>query len=95
MVNNTQFWIDNGYRSPNFAAFVYNRYFSICLHRNPDNVFIKEMDDFITCTLRCIIENVFGSTYKKKNNGNLILKVAVDVVLRLDLQRKLKFKLPP
>ena len=25
---------------------------------------------------------------KKKKNGNVILKVAVDIVLRLDLQRK-------
>ena len=37
-------------------------------------------------TLRCINESVFVSTYKKKNkNGNLIIKVFVDV-LRLDLK---------
>ena len=38
----------------------------IFLYPNPDYIFIKEMDDFITCTLRCIIENVFVSTYFKK-----------------------------
>lgn len=51
----------------------------IFLYPNPDNAFIKKKDDFITFTLRCIIENVFVSTYLKKK-GNLILKAAVDVV---------------
>lgn len=79
MVNKTQFSIDNGKRSTHFEAFVYNRYFSICLYQNPDNVFIKEMDDFITCTLRCIYtEMCFCQHILKKKNRNLILKVAVD-----------------
>lgn len=38
----------------------------IFLYPNPDNAFIKKKDDFITFTLRCIIENVFVSTYLKK-----------------------------
>ena len=47
------------------------------------------MEDFIKCTVRRIIANIFVSTYKKKNRNE---KVAVDVVLTLDFQRQLKFK---
>ena len=60
------------------------------MHKKADSKFVTSHENRvrITCTLTCIIENAFVSTYFKKKNGNLILKVAVDVVSRLDLQRK-------